>query len=120
MVLIKEITDDHVTFAPNGRIVVRNHPLGHRSVMVIRRESCPWCVKAKAAYEDLASKDAGPAVVYVVDMENPRCQTLVNTFKPNGVPSWYRVNPVGRLDREEYNLDWQEPAAFLRAIERKS
>lgn len=121
MVLIRQITDADVSFEARGRIVVRNHNTGVKGVLVVKRDSCPYCLRAKGLWNKLASEHADNSVVYVVDMEDPSCQTLVNTFELRGVPSFYRVNGVGRVQHtEEFSFDWTNEDVFLMSIRRQT
>ena len=119
MVLIRHITDSDVLFENSGRIVIRNHGRGSRGVMVIKRDTCGYCVKATEKWNTLASKYSDPSTVYVVDMEAPECQTILGKFNPRGVPTFFKVNGAGRIDNaEEFSFDWNDEQTFLNSIKR--
>lgn len=120
MVVIRKITDSDLIFHANGRITVRNHPMGVKGLLVLKRDTCPFCVRALEASEKLASRYSSIHPLYVVDIQDPACAISVRTWNPNGVPYFVRVNKLGKVDTQDYNVDWSNEQAFIQGLRRES
>ena len=120
MVVIRKLTDNDIQFEANGRIQIRDHPSGgYKGLVMIKRDSCPFCVKAMAASQRLASRYSSMHVIYTIDVQDPACAMSVKTWQPDGVPSFVKVNKLGRVDRGEVQVDYNNEAAFLAVIKRE-
>ena len=121
MPVIRVIRDSDIDYmGENGRITIRGHPLGHKGILILGRDTCPFCRQAYAMSERVCSRYADPSPIYKVDITDPACGIAARTWKPRGVPHFVRVNRLGRVDLDELQVDFTNEVAFLGAVRRAS